>query len=449
MLTKKALCLCFILTFSFCFYQTPHSNAEVIKLDNAISLTQGWIDDKPYKPKVAFNSNNDEYLVVYHWSNAILFPWFNRQVHAARLSEDGKYIANYIISDLPNGCALPDVAYDPVNDRYLVVWMYDKNGDGSDWNVHGRFVPTGGPIVASSSFPISELTQWDEYSPRLAYGNTRKDFAVVVNLLRNDGSPLKPYIGGFQIEADGSGLPMTGDGLDFSISRSGENIFNPDLTYNTYLDEYMVVYDNIADIYANTVNGVNFSVSSGIAITELTSPYSPLAGSHDRPAIAFSLKNKRYVITWDTDRLAGQGKIYSRIYPGGDLGTTAAHIYRIDDDFGGVRPDFTSSLACNTAGECLIVWTSVHNNTFFTFGRQIHADTVTFDNGFPFDNLSAVSLWGSENPHVGVAAGSKNFMYSFESITGTEKRIYARHTLIPTSFPWTLFLPAIINKKSP
>ena len=444
MLKNKVLYLLVGFSFSLFMFQAVVSHAGQVELGDSIALTAGFPGDMPFKPKVAFNSKHNEYLVVYHWKNIFFAPI--RQVHAARMSADGQYIENFVISDLPNDCASVDVAYDPAQSRHTRVSGIGRRYDRTDWNVHGRFVPYDGPSATLSSFPISEQKLWDEFTPRLAYGGAQKDFLLVVNLLRNNGDPLKSYIGGIRIKADGSGT-ISG-GPDFTIIKPAEHLINPDIAYNSYRDEYMVVYDNASDVYATIVNGETLSTGSEIPMTELESPYVPLPGTHDRAAVSFAKNVQDYVITWDTDRLSGLGKIYARIYWGGDLGTNAAYIYRVDDDLGGARPDFTSDVACKASGECLILWIAVHNNTYFTFGRQIFSDSGSLDNGFPYNNLNTIATWDSYDPQLAVGAGTKNYFMGFESYIGTTKFMYGRPTLIPP-FPWIIFLPAINNGSNP
>lgn len=444
MLKNKLVFLVVGFAFFLFMFEADTCHADQVELGDSLPLTLGLPGDLPFKPKVAYNSKHDEYLVVYHWKNDIfLAP--NRQVHAARLSAKGEYIANYVVSDLPNSCASPDVAYDPVNDRYLVVWIYDKNGDESNWDVHGRFVPYDGPIAAVGSFPVSEQIQWNEMVPRVAYGSAQTDFIVVENLLRIDNT-LKSYIGGIRVDADEYWAISLAP--DFTVVNASEHLINPDIAYNSYRDEYMVVYDNAADVYAVTVNGETLSTSSPIPITELEPPLSPLPGTHDRAAVSYARSVSNYVITWDTDRLSGLGQIYARIYLGGDYGTNAAYIYRVDDDLGGARPDFTSDVSCKEDGECLILWIAVNNSTYFTFGRQIFAGDGTLYNGFPYNNLNTIATWGGYEPQLAVGAGRKNYYMGFESYIGTTKYMYGRPTQIPP-FPWIIYQPAINNGANP
>ena len=83
----------------FCLLLTFQSSlvSAALEFNPTLSLTAGFPGDLPDGARVAYNSRHREYLVVYQYHNSIL-PGPD-QIHAARLSADGKYIANYIISD--------------------------------------------------------------------------------------------------------------------------------------------------------------------------------------------------------------------------------------------------------------------------------------------------------------------------------------------------------------
>ncbi len=211
------IAILFVLTCSI----TP-SSAKEIELDSAFSLTLALLGDKVHNPNVAYNTQHSEYLVVYQWRNPLI-PGTGRQIHGARIGIKGNYIENFIISDRTNDCASPDVAYDPVLDRYLVTWMFDKNGDGSNWDLLGRFISTNSSASPISSFTISQIQLVDEYSPRVVYGSSQNEFVIVINAFRNDSAPILPYILAFRIKADGSNIVLGGNAPDITISHGTEN----------------------------------------------------------------------------------------------------------------------------------------------------------------------------------------------------------------------------------
>lgn len=75
-------------------------------------------------------------MVVYE--NAQLAQ--KREISASRVSGNGELLAWFAVSDLTYSCLYPAAAYDTANDQYLVVWMYDVNDDGSQFQIWGRII---------------------------------------------------------------------------------------------------------------------------------------------------------------------------------------------------------------------------------------------------------------------------------------------------------------------
>jgi hypothetical protein len=432
------LCLCSLLIFS-------HSTclAALNLKDQTINITANWLGDNPNTPHVAYNSQQDEYLVVYHYRNSTLFPALNARIDGARISATGEYIENFVISDLANDCKTPDVIFDPEHNNYLVVWTYDANGDTSDFDLHGRIIPWDGPnAMTPASFPLSQMSAYHELSPRVSYSSLTDEFVVVNSLVRNDGFSILPYVAGNKVAFDGSGIVNLAK-PEFSIFNNSEPRINPAITYNPVLNEFLVAWDNTSDVFASRVNAQTLYVTGEVAITER--PGSPLPGTHDRPSISFSPQTSDYLISFDSDRLAGTGKIWVSIFSGLTSTPSGYSLLRLDENDGD-RPDFGSAISCFAENRCLVYWVVVNNNTYFTFGRQIFPDTV-FEGGYPFNNLNTIATWGSEKPQLAVAAGRKNYLMAFSSYNNGNKQILGRQSE-KIAFPWNLFLPAILNPKN-
>ncbi len=415
------------------------SVASDVKLGNPIFLSSALTGDKVYQPKVAYNSQHKEYLVVYHWSNAVSDPTIPKQIIGVRVSVEGEFIDNFQLSDLTNDNDTPDVAYDPINDRYLVVWRNDINDDGSNWDLYGRFIPWDGPDAGTVSFAISQKTLRDENNPRLVYGETQKDFLVVTNLWPNDASSTRHSIIGLRIKADGSGLPNGGT-EDFMISSGTETRVNPAVTYNSIRDEYFMVYDNGVDIFAQKIKGLDASPIGTQIVVAADS-----TDTENIPSVSFSSDKDIYVTSWDSKKLTGFGEVHGRFINGDGSLSTA---FRLDDDIGGVRPDYTSTVACEQAGnECLVYWIAVNASNYYTFGVKLRAGDSRVGIGSPFTYLNSVASWGGDEPQISSAGSAENFFMAFKSNAGgSAVSIWGQPTL-PDSFHWELFLPAITRPR--
>ncbi len=439
-----------------------------LEFNPTLSLTAGFPGDLPDNTRVAYNSRHREYLVVYQYHNSIL-PGPD-QIHAARLSADGKYIANYVVSDLPNSCVQPDVAYDPLFDRYLVVWSYTtvplNISTGHDWDIYGRFIPWSGPSNTLNSFEIAAgyneyqtggfALSSDDRNPRIAYSSKSKMFFVVLEAYTLP-SYDKAYITGTKVSVDGTNLWQN---LSILVDR-GHSIAHPDVAYDSLQDEFLVVFD-INDPASRNVYGV-FVASQQVSGTHEKIEYYPqltaisvgqmLYGGHSHPAVSFCPVTNMYLIVWVTNKHVDSGELFARYLPSRAFVPPSATSYLERLDTG----DFVNlvDVACgaNTGqlpnnrrtGDCLVTWTLRHNNAFWSFGRQLTivdspvAQLFSHETGFfgPLQNLGALSAWGTDEPAIGVAFGPENFGPVFSGLDSAgARRAYSRLSTAPAG--WSL-----------
>lgn len=139
---------------------------------DAIGINPG---DDMY-PDVAYNSQEDEYLVVFEWEDTG--------------SGSGRDLASIIVDSngqaalSPNGVATggaytdtrPAVAYNPTNNTYLVVWERspDSNGTKGIWGV----ILNSGGSVSGTEFTIAAWPG-DQVYPDVAYSAAAGRYLVV------------------------------------------------------------------------------------------------------------------------------------------------------------------------------------------------------------------------------------------------------------------------------
>ena len=252
-------------------------------------ITVSSLDNDQYLPSVAYNSQHNEYLVVWHntWGGG------GRDIYAQRISSGGELKSWFSITTaaLSNSKAQPSVAYDPVNDRYLVAFVYDSDGAGSDWDLYGRFIPWDGPSASLTEFPICTWPT-HQWNPKVAYAGTQQEFLVVWANEYQAGTPPM-YISGRRVKAADGSFPG-GTGSDLTISHGTENRVNPDVAYNLARNEYLVVYDNAVDVFATRLRddavplgGGEFGIA-GWPDTEI------------HPAVDACNKTDQYLVAWQS-----------------------------------------------------------------------------------------------------------------------------------------------------
>ena len=189
-------------------------------------------------PSVAYNSLDHEFLVV--WENDR--PLANNDIYAQRISHDSRLISWFYVAEGTD----PDVAYNPKQNDYLVVY---SRLVASDIDVFGQRVDYTGPF--GTEIIIANALDVDEKRPRLDYNThaAHDSFLVVFNQIYPLPSPEVNVRG--QLVTGVAGAGVGGSNLlttenDIAVSATGEWNFNPDVAYNLNHNEFLVVWANNA-----------------------------------------------------------------------------------------------------------------------------------------------------------------------------------------------------------
>ena len=364
----------------------PHLGEEIIisALDNEQNL-----------PSVAYNWQHDEYLVV--WQNT----WGgNKDIYAQRLTGQGELESWFAVAPTaplnpyPNDRVQPSVAYDPVNDRYLVVWAYDTAGNGSNWDIHGIFVNWDGPIQGLHQFNISDWPT-QQWAPKVAYGRAQEEFMIV---WWTDHPTVPGYISGRRMTAADGTFPTSGS--DFTISDSLEVRGNPEIAYNLARNEYLVVYDNTQDVFATRYTGTGLPLAGG----EFGIAAWP--GAEIQPSVAACPETDQYLVAWQNN----EPDIYARFIAGdGVLDGGPLHLeYTSVDE---IKP----KVACSQAGrQFLVTWQQQFSSITGPYG--IWGQFVNIDQtlGTNFGLITPTSGITAEFTSPVVAGGRVNFLTVWE-----------------------------------
>ncbi len=255
------------------------------------------------RPAMAYNRNHQEYMIVsYQALNA------GGSIGGARLGLDGYAFSHFLLSEINSYdcCLYPDVAYNGLNDEYLVVWQ-QYNSNQSKWEIYGLFVPWNGPDFVRPPFLIAGWSSMNLKVPKVAWNSYRNEYMVVWHT-ENAASNLLLGIGRRRLGADGSFL----SNADY-ITQSNYPGF-PDLAYNPAADQYVVVWAQIGNYYLDIYGG---KLSREGALQGSVFPIGEAVNEQQFPAIATNEQN-RYLVVWQDDRLdAGDWDIYGQFLDGG------------------------------------------------------------------------------------------------------------------------------------
>jgi hypothetical protein len=229
-------------------------------------------------PDLAYNPDDDEYLVV--WSDYRNNMW---DIYGQRVLASGSLAGgNLALITATNAQLLPAVAYNTQADEYLAVWQDKRNG--SNHRIYGQRVSGSGTLLGSS-FAISDTTSEQQY-PDVAYDSDTGAYLVVWQ----DDAGTSWDITARRVLSDG-----TPSGNVLTLSSANDEAQSPKATYNATDDEYLVVWQDDRDgnwnVYGQRVSGSGSLAGSNFQV-------SSLSGDETLPSIAWGQHSGRYLVGW-------------------------------------------------------------------------------------------------------------------------------------------------------
>lgn len=344
-------------------------------------------EDQVY-PAVAYNSQREEYLVVWYNDRP-----GNDDIYGQRVSKNGTLVGPWFAISAGAGAdrRYPDVAYNSKRNEYLVVWE-------TDWHVQAQRVPALGGTVGSKWTIASGTVGVDYYDqPAVAYAYTADRYVVAfrrVDLLWVGGGSdiyfdvrewdLAPVVQNPVAAVSAATLPQ-----------------NPDLAYNRTRNELLVVWQQWMpgppasfDIY-----GRRMTMAGTLPhVLDTSIPIQIDGKDQIVPAVAAipTESNKgHYLVVWEHRHSATDGDIHAR---------------RVEGD-GTLNPGFIVSeapenqtnpaVAGSEAGQQhLVAWTQDYTSGMVVF-PGIGVRTVS-SNG---DLGTETRLGGWNADHAAVASG--------------------------------------------
>jgi hypothetical protein len=396
------------------------TGAEVGANDLRLSDMGGDALFDAWYPAVAYNSAEDEYLVVWQGDDNTAglvdgeFEIYGQRVDAATGAEIG---VDLRLSDMgPDGDAnygafAPAVAYNLKEDQYLVVWYGDDNTPplvGHEYEIFGQRVDaaTGGEIGADlrlSDMGPDGNASYGAWFPAVAYSSTNNEYLVVWQgdddtgaLVDNEyeiyGQRVDAATGG-EIGAD---LRLSDMGPDGNTSYTASY---PAVAYNPMEDQYLVVWqgdddtpplvDNEYEIFGQRVNAATGAeIRADLRLSDMGPDGDTDYGAF-APAVAYNSTNNEYLVVWhggdDTRPLVNdEYEIYGQrvnAATGGEIGADL----RLSDMGPDGNADYVAwypAVAYNpTDNEYLVVWWgdddagALVDNEYEIFGLRVEAAT--------------------------------------------------------------------------
>jgi len=251
------------------------------------------------EPAVAYNTNHDEYLVV--WSNDRGGTW---DIYAQRVGGDGALLSHFtVFRDV--GCKdwQPDVAYNPDQDEYLIVYTYEVSS--SDYDIWARLVKWNGADLGDAryaEFPINQDSD-KQWNPAVAYSNQSNEYLVVYENWWAGGTR---DIDARRVDSDGNALGQA-SGVNIATGAGQVRTF-PDVAYNEARNEYLIVYNYTSGTYGDILGKV-----ASANLGTLSGEKSICVDSYDQDFPAVAAGPDEYLVVWeDGDWGTNDYDIYAR-----------------------------------------------------------------------------------------------------------------------------------------
>jgi hypothetical protein len=269
---------------------------------------------------VAWNSTGNQYLVV--WSGAgESGETIKTEVYGQLLAATGTSVGNdFRISSTSDqgsnfSASGPVVAYNSVNNRYLVVWQggFKKEQQTEIW---GQSLTDQGKQLGAGNgdFRISQMVVNNEGdraadSPQIVYNGSRNEYLVVFRAVSLTESTGAGELFGQRLDA--SKQVEVAPNSELRISNGTETKIEPDnprVAYDSLGKEYLVVWRGIRtnepyEIFGQRLSATGAEIAADFQISNIA------AVGKDRgvntSALIYNSINKEYLVVWQGDALAG------------------------------------------------------------------------------------------------------------------------------------------------
>ncbi len=373
-------------------------------------------------PAVAYNSADNEYLVVWYGDDDVAgladgeYEVYGQRVDAATGAELGPDLR---LSDMgPDGdpaydARSPAVAYNSTENEYLVVWCGDDNTGAlvdEEWEIYGQRVEgnTGaeiGPDLRLSNMGFDGSPNYDALGPAVAYNSNENEYLVVWYADDNTPPLVTQELEIYGQRVDGaSGAEVGAD--DFRLSDMGPDgnpnydAFLPVAAYNSAQNEYLVVWygddstaplvDEEFETYAQWVDGASGAeIGDDVRLSDMGPDGDP-AYDGGYPAVAYNPLANEYLVVWTGDDntaplVDGELEVFGQRVDAGSRTEVGANDFRLSDLGPDGSPTYGTqdpAVVYNGADdEYLVVWIGddkqapLVDEEFEAYGQRVNGAT--------------------------------------------------------------------------
>ncbi|MDH5406387.1 MAG: hypothetical protein OEX80_07595, partial [Candidatus Aminicenantes bacterium] len=255
------------------------------------------------EPRVAYNSENNNYLVV--WED--LRGGVKYHIYGQRVDANGRLLGSNIqIQAVRNDSRYPDVAYNIYYKYWLVVWQefYSEPSPG-DWDIVCKAVDRDGTVWSQKG--VAPYIGSNQKCPRVAYNRTDKNFCVVweddINYATNDWEVYSRLVAG-------NGTPT---GSSNALSGYSADQKSPAIAYLPLINGYLVTWEDYLDSTNTQCDIVCKRVDkNGLPLTSTGSWVVHTSESQYRPEVAANTTDNNFLVVWEDYRSGSHWDIYGQ-----------------------------------------------------------------------------------------------------------------------------------------
>ncbi|MBU0495855.1 MAG: hypothetical protein KKA73_25085 [Chloroflexi bacterium] len=151
-------------------------------------------------PAVAHNYAHNEYMVV--WENTQLGG--KNDIYARRMTDSGQLLSWFCVTTGANNRRRPALAYNATSDEYLVVWQHEVSSGVCE--VWGRRIKWNGADLGLPQYAAFQIFAWSNrgfVAPRVAWNSIDDEYLVVWSAF-DTGTLLNTDVACKRVKADGT-----------------------------------------------------------------------------------------------------------------------------------------------------------------------------------------------------------------------------------------------------
>ncbi|TKJ32237.1 hypothetical protein CEE39_05955 [bacterium (candidate division B38) B3_B38] len=349
------------------------------------------------EPRVAYNSTDNTYLVVWEDERN-----GNYQIYGQRVNADGSLLGSNIqIRGVTNDSRYPDVAYNSSYNKWLVVWQeFYATPYPGDWDVKSMGIASDGTLGTVNSVIV--LVYSNQQYPRVAYNSTQHNFCVVWEDDK-DAATLDWEV--YSRIVDSNGKPTSASN---PLVGYAKDQLNPAIAYLASVSGYLVAWE---DDWLEASSGRNISCKrvdkNGLPLTT-NSPWVVTAnGDQFGPEVAANTFNNNFLVVWGDNRYVTHYDIYGQLMSSADTPAQVGSEIDICTDYA----DQGWPAVCYSPiyNRYLVAWSDWRNDPYAL--ADIYGQLVNSDGTKEGINVKLSSQWliSETYPHLAWNSSHRNF----------------------------------------